>query len=148
MSMPWDHIRKQKQLAVEAMSRSGIYRLVKVVPHRPGRAPARWIDGWVTQEIFVAGRSPEELEKVLGFDSRPRQHYLEDGFDVYAVVEQIGENDFELGGAYTYLPNGKEWDGRDFKWPPGSGATQWKLTRQVACQFLKTVRRGQRYSPK
>jgi hypothetical protein len=145
--MPWDHKKKQKQLALEAMSRSGIHRLVKVVPHRPGQPKAQQIAGWVTQEIFVAGRSPEELEKLLGFDSRPGRAYLQNGFDVYAIAEQIQESDFDLGGAYTYLPNGKEWDGRDLKWPPGSGATQWKLTRHVACRFLQTVARGQKYQP-
>jgi hypothetical protein len=145
MSMPWDHIKKQKRLALEAMNRSGLHRLIKVVPHQAGRALARRLGGWVTQEIFVIGRSPEELEKILGFDNRRGQQYLQHGFDIYIITEQIKESDFELGGAYTYLPNGKEWDGRDLKWPPGSGATQWKLTRQVECRFLKTVSRGQKY---
>jgi hypothetical protein len=53
--------------------------------------------------------------------------------------------DFELGGAYTYLPGGKPWDGKDLHWPPGTGATQWRLIRDVPCRFVKTVPRGRPY---
>jgi hypothetical protein len=71
--------------------------------------------------------------------------YLPHGFDVYVITEQIGEDDFELKGAYTHLPEGREWDGIDLHWPPGLGATQWELERDVTCRFIKTVPRGQRY---
>jgi hypothetical protein len=143
--MAWDHKKKLKQLALESMNRSGIHRLVKVVPHQPGRQPALRVGGWVSQEKFIVGKTPEEVERILGFDSRPGQEYLPHGFDVYVIVEPIREDDFDLQGAYTYLPAGREWDGIDLKWPPGLGATQWRLKRDVECRFIKTVPRGQRY---
>jgi hypothetical protein len=141
--MIWDHEKKLKQLALQSMNRPGIHRLVKVVPH--GRPPMTEVNGWVTQEKFIIGKTPEEVEKILGFDGRPGQEYLPRGFDVYAIIELIKEDDFDLKGAYTYLPQGREWDGADLKWPPGLGATQWQLKRKVKCRFIRTVPRGQRY---
>ena len=145
--MAWDHVKKQKDLALEAMNRGGIYRLVKVVPHDPakGITVRRKITGWITQEIWLRGRSPSELEKLLGFDSRPGSEYLPHGIDVYLITEKLRHDDFDLGGAYTYLPGGKPWDGKDMCWPPGTGAVQWRLTTDVDCRSLKTVARNQRY---
>jgi hypothetical protein len=143
--MVWDHEKKLKQLALQSMNRSGIHRLVKVVPHQPGRPPALRVRGWVSQEKFIMGKTREEVERILGFDSRPGQQYLPHGFDVYVITGQIREGDFDLKGAYTHLPAGREWNGIDLRWPPGLGATQWELKREVACRFIKTVPRGQRY---
>jgi hypothetical protein len=50
---------------------------------------------------------------------------------------------FEFGRAYTYLPGGKPWDGKDPNWPPGAGATQWKQTQEVPCRLINTLPRGQ-----
>ena len=143
--MVWDHKKKLKDLAVASMNQPGIHRLVKVVPHQPGRQPALRVRGWVSQEKYIIGKTPEEVERILGFDRRPVRQYLPHGFDVYVITEQIREDDFELKGAYTHLPEGREWDGIDLHWPPGLGATQWELERDVTCRFIKTVPRGQRY---
>jgi hypothetical protein len=143
--MVWDHQKKLKELAIASMNRPGMHRLVKVVPHQPGRLPAMRVSGWVSQEKFIIGKRPEDVEHILGFDSRRGQEYLPHGFDVYIITEAIREDDFDLKGAYTHLPAGREWDGVDLKWPPGLGATQWQLKRDVTCRFIKTVPRGQRY---
>jgi hypothetical protein len=143
--MIWDHEKKLKELAVASMNRSGIHRLVKVIPHQPGRLPKTRVAGWVTQEKFILGKTPEEVERILGFDGRPGQEYLTHGFDVYVLTKPVRENDSNLKGAYTYLPAGRPWDRVDLKWPPGLGATQWQLEREIDCQFIKTVPRGQRY---
>jgi hypothetical protein len=142
--MTWDHEKKLKELAIESMNRPGIHRLVKVVPHQPGRLPALRIGGWVTQEKFIIGKTPEDVERILGFDGRRGQEYLPHGFDVYVITRPIQEDDSDLKGAYTYLPAGHEWDGVDRRWPPGLGATQWQLKREVDCRLIKTVPRGQR----
>ena len=63
---------------------------------------------------------------------------------VFEFTQPIQAGQFELGG-YTYLPGGKPWDGVDLRWPPGSGAPQWRLKTEVPCRFLKTVPRGVRY---
>jgi len=143
----WDHVKKQEDNALQAMNRGGAYRLVKVVPFDPATGPQMrtTIKGWVTQEIWLKGQSPEDLELRLGFDRRPGRQYLMHGLDAYLITRPIRRGEFQLGGAYTYLPDGKEWDGVDLQWPPGSGAVQWKLIKDVDCRYLKTVRRGQRY---
>jgi hypothetical protein len=126
--------------------RGGAHRLVKVVPHDPGVTTWKTrIKGWVTHEIFLMGKTPEEMERLLGFDGRPGSEYLPHGIDAYLITRPVQEDEFELRGAYTYLPNGNEWDGVDLRWPPGTGAPQWRLIKDVDCRFLKTVPRGSRY---
>jgi hypothetical protein len=145
--MAWDHTKKQEELALEAMNRGGIYRLVKVVPHDPAKGVQMRtkISGWITQEIWLKGRTPADLEKLLGFDSRSGSQYLQHGIDVFEITQKVQRGDFILGGAYTHLPGGKEWDGKDMHWPPGTGAVQWKLIKEVTCRFLKTVARNRKY---
>jgi hypothetical protein len=145
--MVWDHEKKLKELALAAINRQRPYRPLKVVPHDPKRNPALTpkIKGWITSEIFLVGKTPEEMERLLGFDSRPGREYLAHGIDVFAFTRHIRSHEFKLGGAYTYLPGGRPWDGIDLQWPPGTGATQWQLIVEVDCTFLKTVPRGQTY---
>lgn len=145
--MAWDHERKLVELALGAINRPRPYRPLKVVPHDPARNPraTKELGGWITTEIFLLGKTPAELERMLGFDSRSGQEYLKNGVDVFAFTRPIKAGEFERGGAYTYLPGGKPWDGVDLKWPPGTGATQWRLIQKVPCQFIKTVPRGVPY---
>ena len=145
--MPWDHVKKQTELALGAINRPRPYRPLKVVPHDPTKNPhlVTKIKRWITTEIFLINRTPEEMERLLGFDSRPGHEHLANGIDVFEFTRPIQASDFELGGAYTYLPGGKPWDGKDLHWPPGTGATQWRLIQDVPCRFIKTVRRGQHY---
>ena len=145
--MPWGHVKKQTAPALSAINRPRPYRPVKVVPHDPTRSPllVKAIKGWITTEIFLINKTPEEMETLLGFDRRPGRQYLGNGVDVYEFNRPIQADEFELGGAYTYLRGGKPWDGNDLHWPPGTGATQWHLIQDVPCRFIKTVPRGQRY---
>jgi hypothetical protein len=146
--MAWDHAAKQTALALAAINRPRPYRPLKVVPHDPSRDPAavRQIRGWFTTEIFLLGKTPEDMERLLGFDGRPGQEYLRHGVDVFEFTRPIRAGEFELGGAYTYLPGGKPWDGVDLRWPPGAGAPQWRLVVDVPCRLLKSVPRGSRYA--
>jgi hypothetical protein len=145
--MAWDHLKKQTELALGAINRPRPYRPIKVVPHDPMRPPhlVTAIKGWITTEIFLVNRTPEEMERLLGFDTRPGHEYLANGIDVFEFTRPILACDFQPGGAYTYLPGGKPWDGEDLHWLPGTGATQWRLIQDVPCRFIKTVPRGQRY---
>jgi hypothetical protein len=123
------------------------HRPLKVVSHDPTKNLhlVTKIKGWITTEIFLINRTPEEMERLLGSDSRPGQEYLANGIDVLEFTRPILASEFELGGAYTYLPGDKPWDGTDLHWPPGTGATEWRLIQDVPCRFIKTVPRGQRY---
>jgi len=136
------------KIALEAINRPKPYRPLKVVAHDPLRNPRATtsIKGWITSEIFLLGRTPEEMEKMLGFDSRPGMEYLPKGIDVFEFTQPIRAGDIELGGAYTHLPGGKPWDGKDLHWPPGTGAVQWKLIQPVPCKFMKTVPRGTKFT--
>jgi hypothetical protein len=141
--MAWDHNAKLKQNALAAINRPRPYRPLKVVPHDPTRNPVliREISGWFGTEIFLLGKSPEQMEKLLGF----KTGYLANGVDVFEFRRPIQSDDFDLLGAYTYLPNGQEWDGKDLRWPPGLGVPQWRLKAAVSCRFVKTVSRGSTY---
>jgi hypothetical protein len=57
------------------------------------------IKGWITTEIFLINRTPEEMERLLGFDRRPGREYLANGIDVFEFTRPIEAGDFELGGA-------------------------------------------------
>ncbi len=105
----WDHLKRQTENALDAINRPRPHRPLKVVPHDPIRNPrlVTQIRGWITSEIFLLGRSPEQMEKMLGFDSRPGHEYLIHGIDVFGFTQPIQAGDFVLGGAYTYLPAGK-----------------------------------------
>jgi hypothetical protein len=139
-NMTWDHLAKQKENALIAINRPRPYRPLKVMPHDPARDPGsiREIGGWFGTEIFLIGKSPEQMETLLGFCVG----YLTHGVDVFEFARAINADDIDLLGAYTYLPGGKERNQVDLKWPPGLGAPQWKLKRRVPCRFIRTVPRG------
>jgi hypothetical protein len=47
------------------------------------------IKGWITTEIFLVNRTPEEIERFLGFDSPPGHEYLANGIDVFEFTRPI-----------------------------------------------------------
>ena len=59
------------------------------------------VGGWITQEKFILGKTPEEMEAILGF--RPGR--LGQGVCILALNRLPREDEFEFGG-YTYWPGG------------------------------------------
>ena len=81
--------QKQTELALNAINRPRPYRPLKVVPHDPMRNPrlVTAIKGWITTEIFLVNRTPEEMERLLGFDGRPGREYLAEVHE-HLVIER------------------------------------------------------------
>ena len=132
---------KLKEIVIAKWRQGGLDRPVKVVPR--GQPQRNDSAGYISQEKFIRGRTPEQMERILGFDARPGQQYLSQGADIYHFTRVPGPHEFALKG-YTQLPGGEPWAG-DPEWPPGLGAPQWQLTTSVPCTLVKSVPRGTRY---
>ena len=119
--------------------------LVKVMPKGSPPNDALTV-GYCTTVKYIVGRTPEQMEEIVGFAPGTK---LRDGADVYRVDPLPSHKQFELR-AYTYLPNGKpQVHGQvvDSAYPPGKGAPQWKLSGypQSGLRWLATVLPGQRF---
>ena len=59
--MPWDHVKKQMELALIAINRPRPYRPLKLVPHDPMRNPrlVTAIKGWITEAYCVVPGRPK-----------------------------------------------------------------------------------------
>lgn len=110
-------------------------RPVKVIGKSPpeqeqkvDRQPAPDLDhvnGYFTQVKWIAGKTPEQMEKVLGL--KPKD--LEYGAIIQEFKEFPRTDQFEVRG-YTNTPGGKPYqDGGE--WPSGDGARQYLLKEGV-----------------
>jgi hypothetical protein len=106
-----------------------------------GRPAPSTVEGYITQERFLLGQTPEEIARVLGL--RPSID-LKAGARIMAITEQLKITDFENKG-YSYLPGGQPWNSRS-KYPVGKGAGQWKLTRPVSAIQVQDLKPGQPYT--
>lgn len=85
------------------------------------RDPMFWTGGFVTCYKFVAGRTLEEAERVLGLPAGE----LASGAYFYEFMRLPAADEFELEG-YSQCPDGKPWT-PESKYPPGLGAAQWRI---------------------
>ena len=95
------------------------------------------VKGFVTSEKFVRGRSPQEVERILGI--LPGE--LKDGAVLLRLNILPLPHQYELRG-YTQTPAGEPYSGGAY--PPGHGANQWELTVEVPATIVKIVPAGQR----
>lgn len=124
----------------EAMRREGIDRPVKVLTLTDGQPPPGRVRGYVTQERFILDRNPREMREILGL----RSIDLISGARVLAITEPLALHDFENKG-YTHMPAGQVWTPAS-NYPPGRGAGQWSLIREVAATLIQDVQPGERYA--
>lgn len=112
---------------------------VKVVPLEGD--PPKFVRGYFTQEKFVNDKTPTEMGVVLGAYGK-----FSSGAFVMEFKSPLRKRDFDAK-AYTYLPDGKpyEHDPNEKVFLPGSGAPQWKLTREVQAKCIAKVLPGQRF---
>eukprot|EP01037_Dinobryon_pediforme_P012874 gene12874-12973_t len=111
---------------IEMWQEGGGNTLVKVMPRHFKPEHTKSI-GYCTTIKFVAGRTPEEMEIILGFKAGSK---LMNGAGVYRVDPLPSPDQFEFR-SYSYLPAGvPQIDGKVLNpdYPPGSGAPQWELT--------------------
>jgi len=110
---------------------------VRVIPFS-GTPPA-FASGYFTQQKFIWGKTPEEMERILGIIDK-----LKHGACVLQFLAPLKASDYE-NKAYSYLPNGKEYkpDPNEKMYVPGKGAPQWRLTRQVTAKCIAKLLPGQ-----
>jgi hypothetical protein len=95
--------------------------------------------GYITQERFILGKTPNEMREILGL----RNVDLVTGARVMAVARDLGLSDLK-NKAYTHLPGGRPWIGVG-DYAPGKGAGQWRLVHEVPARWIEDVKPGQRY---
>jgi hypothetical protein len=140
-------VDRLKAIAIEQWRRGGIETLVKVTPKGTVSAPGR-MAGYCTSFKFIVGRTPLEMEAILGFASGTK---LAIGADIYLVRPLPTARQFELRG-YTYLPGGVATNDPTYRahraYPPGLGAPQWELTNypQSSLYHIAIVNPGHRFS--
>jgi hypothetical protein len=137
--------QRLKQMAIAIWRRGGMDSLVKVMPMR--RAPdAQRNVGYCTTFKFVVGRTPAEMEAVVGFRAGSK---LATGASIYLVRPLPSAAQFRLSG-YTQTPEGISTAIRTPHpdYPPGLGAPQWELTgrQQDSLELLAHVQPGQRFA--
>jgi hypothetical protein len=134
---------KLKSLVIEVWNEQHP-TLVKVVSAE--RGPSTAVGGYITNEKFVLGRTPAEMERILGLTLGE----LGDGAHVMRLNRLPTSEEFELRG-YTNTPAGQTYiEGvSDPRYPPGLGAPQWQLKKgvQLPSTTAKFVRLGDSYRP-
>ena len=125
-----------------AISARTLEQPVKVVPLRG--TPPTASGGYFTQEKFIVGKTPVEMEAVLGIYGK-----LSLGAYVLQFKSALRKGDFE-SKAYTYLPDGKpyQFNPAEKVYLPGRGAPQWCLTREMEAKCIAEVRPGERFEVK
>lgn len=139
-------IKKLKQMVMERWQAGGENTLVKVMPKGMPADDTRMI-GYCTSIKYIAGRTPDEMERILGFAPGTK---LRDGAEIYRVDPLPSADQFEFR-AYSYLPDGKpQIDGKVVNpaYPPGEGAPQWELSGypQSGLKWLAAAQPGQRFA--
>jgi hypothetical protein len=134
---------KLKELAISTWKISGPDSLVKVVSK--ARGAQEEAGGYITKLKFIAGRTPQEIEKILGLKTGE----LSEGCYVGSLKQLPKAHQFELKG-YTNTPDGKPyagpWPVPEGEYPPGSGAPQWRLKQSIASTPTTLLEPGQKYS--
>jgi hypothetical protein len=133
-------VGRLKAMVIELWGRGGMDTPLKVMPWGTVPAPGR-MAGYCTSFKYVVGRTPSEMEDILGFASGTK---LALGAEIYVIDPLPTAAQFELRG-YTHLPGGVATNDpsyrADLRYPPGLGAPQWELTGypQSGLQHIATV---------
>jgi hypothetical protein len=124
----------------DAIRRETIDRPVKVLTLEPNIPPPARVKGYITQERYLLNKTPREMREILGL--RPSD--LATGARVLVVTQPLTLQDFENKG-YSHLPAGQQWTPLS-SYPPGKGAGQWNLIREIAATLIEDVQPGLPYS--
>lgn len=137
--MAWDHEAVRKRGAIAYWEADPLNRPVKVTSLV--RPPTLWSEGFVTCRKFVAGRTLEEAERMLGLPAGE----LRGGAYLYEFMRLPNAHEFELKG-YTQCPDGRSWT-PDSRYPPGLGAAQWRIVGNsfIPSRLVAIVEPGSRF---
>ena len=121
--------------------------LVKACPHGTIPDPSR-TTGHCTTFEFIVGRTPIEIEKIVGL---ARGSKLVAGADIFVVDPLSLPPQFELQG-HSQCPSGVSTSTPDYVlhpgYPPGLGAPQWELSGypQTGLKLIASALPGQRFT--
>ena len=131
-----------KEIALRRWSSRDV-SLIKVVSNKISLEKAR---GYITEERFLFGKTPDQMERLLGL--LPFQ--LRGGAKLYRLSHLPKKDEFECKG-YTHLPGGQPFEFDLHQWqmgslyPPGGGAPQYRLVKEVPCSLIQELISGQAY---
>ena len=113
---------------------------IKVSP-MSDKAPT-FAAGYFTQQKFIWGSTPEEMESILGIFGK-----LQRGAFVLEFKTPLNPSDYE-NKAYSYLPDGRVYqpDPKEKVYLPGRGAPQWRLTRALPVRCIARLQPGNRFN--
>jgi hypothetical protein len=119
------------------VSTRGLDQPVKVMPS--DAKPSSTAQGYFTQQKFIWGKTPEQMEAILGIFGKLRR-----GAHILEFQTPLRSGDYE-SRAYSYLPDGKVYkpDPNEKVYLPGKGVPQWVLTRQVQAKCIAILKPGQ-----
>jgi hypothetical protein len=137
--------QRLKQMAISLWRQGGMDSLVKVAPR--GRSPNDVLNiGYCTTFKYVVGRTPAEMEAVVGLRIGSK---LAGGASIFLVRPLPAPTQFRLSG-YTQTPEGISTAIKTAHpdYPPGLGAPQWELVghSQQALSLLAEVTPGQKFA--
>lgn len=130
---------KLSEMAVGASERS-LDQPVKVIPFT--QHPPKSVSGYFTQQKFIWGKTPEQMEAILGIFGKLCQ-----GACILQFEMPLNITDFE-NRAYSYLPDGREYtpDPKETVYLPGKGAPQWLLTHEVQARCIARLPPGESFN--
>jgi hypothetical protein len=104
--------------------------------------PLKMVRGYFTQQKYIWGKTPEEMETILGIFGK-----LQSGAYVFQFKAPLRREDYD-NRAYSYLPDGKEYkpDPNEKAYLPGKGAPQWTLTRDIEAKCIARLKPGQTFN--
>jgi len=136
---------KLKAMAIALWKLGGMDTLIKVAPRGMAPNPA-YMAGYCTTFKYVVGRTPLEMEQIVGL---ARGSKLAGGADIFVVDPIPNPSQFELRG-YSQCPAGVPTNAPGYTphpgYPPGQGAPQWELMGypQSGLKLLASVLPNQR----
>lgn len=122
---------KAKKQVIDMWNKGGLESPVRVTPTQP--IDSQSVRGYITQEKFIKGKTPQEMEKILGLESGK----LENGATIYRLTETPKADQFTPKG-YSQTPGGRPYESGG-KYPPGEGVPQWELNEDVPAEVVGKV---------
>jgi hypothetical protein len=135
-----------KAMVIEMWKQGGVDTLVKVTPKGTVPNPSR-STGYCTTFKYIVGRTPSEIEQIVGLAIGSK---LVSGADIFVVDPLPLPVQFELRG-YSQCPAGLPTDAPGYishpGYPPGLGAPQWELSGypQTGWTKIATVEAGETF---
>jgi hypothetical protein len=135
--MSRDDIQREMReaLRIEPFFQGGVNRLVKVLPLR-GPLPTT-IGGFVTQERFLLGLTPQQIEEALGLERKS----LLPGCRVFRLTRPPGPSEVEYELTTKY-PDGIAHTSMSSDKYPASNKNhihQWRLTTQLPITLVRQL---------